>query len=230
MEEEKTLEDMKNELLEVTTESPVEVKEPKRNTKQALISKILEISERDNIPLEFSNTRLKRMNKQQLADTLAGQIEKGMMQKMAQQVGCEQNANQQTIIIGALRMVHDLVVKGVECTGNYCLKNHGYEISGFSENLKEPQVSECVDACLMEIAQENQEILQYVESPYSRLLLAWAGALSFSCKRIQSTNVTFLEPSSNRRKNPIRNRSSGRQTPREIYSKPPPPTTDVKTV
>ena len=75
---------LKDELLEARDFSSEQKAEPRRNSKQALIDKILEISE---IPLEHSNTKLKRMNKQQLADM----IEKGMKRKMARTIGVDGN-------------------------------------------------------------------------------------------------------------------------------------------
>ena len=47
---------LNEELLEAeeTVEQPEQA--PRRNSKQSLIDKILELSERDNIPLEHSNT------------------------------------------------------------------------------------------------------------------------------------------------------------------------------
>ena len=51
-------------------ETPDEDGPPKRNTKQALIEKIIEVSQKEGIPLEHSNTSLKRMNKQKLSNLL----------------------------------------------------------------------------------------------------------------------------------------------------------------
>ena len=43
-------------------------------------------------------------------------------------------------------------------------------------------VSEAIDSCLEEIAADS-EILQYIESPYTRLAIAWGGALVTSIQR-----------------------------------------------
>jgi hypothetical protein len=166
-------------------ETPDEDGPPKRNTKQALIEKIIEVSQKEGIPLEHSNTSLKRMNKQKLSNLLAEVIETGVRRKMARQVGCEQDADNRTIALGALRMLHDVVAVGCEKAGNSFLEPRGYEIVGFSEALKEPAVSSCIDGCLREIAEENQELLEYVQSPYTRLMIAWGGAIAFSCKKKQ---------------------------------------------
>ena len=59
------------ELLEAGAPSPDPSVEPKRNSKQSLIEKILELSEQEGIPLEHSNTKLKRMNKSHLTNLCA---------------------------------------------------------------------------------------------------------------------------------------------------------------
>ncbi len=83
----------------------------------------------------------------------------------------------------ALRMMHDIAAKGFEVGGNKFANQYGYDITGFSDNLKEPIVSEAVNQCLEEIALENADILEYVKSPYARLGLAWAGCLATCAKK-----------------------------------------------
>ena len=198
-----------------------EPKETKRNSKQALIDKIIQISERDGIPLECSNTKLKRMNKQQLSELCADMIEQGVRKKMARAVNSE-STDDRTIALGALRMLHDVVAVGVEKTGTSFAERYGYTIEGFSENLKEPTVSAAIDGCLQEIADENQELLEYVKSPYTRLMIAWGGALAFSCKR-SNKHVTFVEPRPSRPKDSLRRGGSRRTQNGEIHISNAPP-------
>ena len=57
----------------------------------------------------------------------------------------------------------------------FFLPQYGYEVDGFSDSLKDPCVREATDACLVEIAKES-DVLQYVQSPWARLAIAWGGA------------------------------------------------------
>ena len=44
-------------------------------------------------------------------------------------------------------------------------------------------IAESVDECLAEIAKDNPEILEYFDSPYTRLMLVWTGALLTCVKK-----------------------------------------------
>ena len=78
---EQKFEDLNNELLEATEEVDEKLEIPKKtNNKQGIIDKIVQVSEKHNIPLEHSMTKLKRMSKKDLARLLAELIEK-MMKK-----------------------------------------------------------------------------------------------------------------------------------------------------
>lgn len=48
---------------------------PKRGSKDDLISKILKLHEEQDVPLEYSNTKLKRMSKKELAGVLGGMLQ-----------------------------------------------------------------------------------------------------------------------------------------------------------
>lgn len=230
MEESNNVEILKDELLEAAEPEKVSESEPpKKNTKQALLNKILEVSEKGGIPLEHSNSKLKRMNKQQLASVLADVIEEGMRRKMARQVGCDAEADERTIALGALRMLHDVCAMGVEKGGNTFLEPKGYEIVGFTQSLKEPSVSHVIDNCLAEIAEENTEILQYIQSPYARLGIAWAGAIAF-CVKKKNKDASTLGPHSSRAQNTFRRSSGRRPTTRQVNANTPSVTEDVKQV
>jgi hypothetical protein len=221
---------LRQELLDAAAPEATEPEAPKKNTKQALLNKILEVSEKGGIPLEHSNSKLKRMTKQQLASVLADVIEAGMRQKMARQVGVDQDSDGKTIALGALRMLHDVVAMGVQKGGNALLEPKGYQIEGFSESLKEDNVSQIIDSCLVEIAEENQELLEYIQSPYARLGIAWAGALAFCVKKKSKEHVALLVPRSTRGQNPLRRRRRGGETPRKEHANPPSAETHVKAV
>ena len=224
---------LKDELLEARDFSSEQKAEPRRNSKQALIDKILEISERDNIPLEHSNTKLKRMNKQQLAELCADMIEKGMKKKMARTIGVDEDADDRCMALGALRMIHDVCAVATERVGDSMLDDYGYTIEGFSQGLKEPTVSTAIDSCLQEIAEENAELLEYVKSPYTRLLIAWGGALTFCCRKRQKKTIKHaanMGPPAIRRQNSLRGRGRGRASHGKKHADHVPLAEDVKTV
>ena len=205
---------------ELLADSVPEPKAPPRGSKQALIDKIIELSERDQIPLDISNTKLKRMNKEQLTSLCADMVEKGVRKKLQRAVGAESD-DETCIALGALRMLHDMAAMACEKGGNYMLTDYGYEIDGFSESLKQEPTSSAINGCLEEIAQENAEILEYVKSPYTRLFLCWTGGIAFSCRRVKQQNVTHMGPRTARRQNPVRR--SGRRRPEDgqIHSNNP---------
>ena len=167
-------------LLEPTKE---ERAEPKRNTKDSLIERILSIAEENNLELTFSNTKLKRMNKRELGKLLGELTEEVIRQQMATSVGAK-GTSEKAIGIATLRMCHDMMAMACENGLNQCLPQYGYRIDGFCETLKNPTVSDCVDECLVEIA-ATTDVLQYIESPYARLGIAWAGALATTVRPVR---------------------------------------------
>ena len=226
--DEKQTQQLNNELLEV--EKPA-ADEPRRNSKQSLIEKIIEISEKEGIPLQQSNTKLKRMSKAQLVDLCAEMVEKGVRKKIARTVNAPDGSDS-AIALGALRMIHDMCALGAEKGGNAVLEDYGYEVTGFVESLKEPNVSQAVDQCLEEIAQDS-EILEHVKSPYTRLAIAWGGALVFSCKRkktVRFQNAAQLGPRTTRPQAAIRRRSRGRPQNGKVDDDHAPAEPDVKVV
>ena len=132
---------------------------PRRNSKEDLIKKILEYAEKHQVEVEHSNTRLKRMTKKQLQEYYAFLVETVIRQNMAEQVGARKDATDRVIGLAALRMVHDICATTAESGLNTYLPAYGYEVNGFTDSLKQPQVSEAIDSCLEEIAADS-EILQ----------------------------------------------------------------------
>ena len=160
----------------------------KRNSKDELIKKIVQLAEQNEIKLEHSDTKLKRMNKHELNGLLADTAEKVMRNEMARQVGATPGASDSVIALGALRMMHDIAARCAETGANVVLPTYGYKVEGFVECLQDPSVREATDACLVEIAKDS-EILQYVKSPWARLMIAWGGALVSSVRKIPPARV-----------------------------------------
>ena len=177
-----------------------EKKQAKRNTKQDIIGKVLKVSEDIGVPLEYSDTKLNRMTKLELNKLLAEIIEQGMQQQMAEQVGVKRNACEKVIALGALRMIHNLCANATEQGINAVLPSYGYEVRGFSATLDTPPVKEAVDACLEEIARES-DVLDYIQSPFARLGIAWSGAI-----------VTCLRPAGKNNRNGL-NRNNNNVAP-----------------
>ena len=209
---------LNNELLKSTSDDEKKEEKPKkRNSKEELIDKIITVAEHNNIPIPHSDTKLKRMTKQQLTELLADLIEKAMRDEMARQVGAKPGATDSVIALGALRMVHDICAKGTEKCFNMFLPQYGYEVDGFADSLKEPSVREATDACLVEIAQDT-DVLQYVQSPWARLAIAWGGALvtSVQAKKVryyQRQYAPRMEPTEYRIQDPRNQPRPRRRTP-----------------
>ena len=158
-----------------------------------LLDKIVSISAKYELELEYSDTKLKRMNKKQLTKVLAGVIEEGVKIDMCKQVGCAPGASPKVLGLAALRMMHDICATGFEKGAQAFLPQYGYEMDGFTHALKEPTISQAIDQCLTEIAAESPEILQYFESPYARLALSWSGA-ALTCIRKKSLTYKNASP------------------------------------
>ena len=120
--------------------------EPKRNTKESLIDRILSVCEEHNLELTVSNTKLKRMSKPSLQKLLAELVEDLMKKQMAEAVRSP-SPNENVVALHTLRMLHDMCVMGVEGGLNSYLPPYGYQVQGFSDKLKEPVVSKCIDDC-----------------------------------------------------------------------------------
>ena len=169
---------MNEELLKKPRSNPDEP--PKRNTKDALIERIQQIADENNLEIMVSNTKLKRMSKPALQKLLGEMLNECMKKQMAETVKAS-GTSDNLIGLATLRMMHDMCVMGVEKGLNGYLPRYGYQVDGFSDSMKQPMVSKCVDECLKEIAAES-DVLQYIESPYARLGIAWSTAL-FTCIR-----------------------------------------------
>ena len=223
-----------NDALLKATEEDVEQAEdqPKRNSKDDLISKIIGCCADNGLELEHSNTKLRRMTKDQLCKILAEKIEKGVKSQMAAQVGAKPGASDSVIALGALKMMHNICASTAERGLNVILPRYGYEIVGFREGLKDPAVDEAVNQCLTEIAAES-DILQHIKSPYVRLAIAWGGALVTSLKRCPVPIKRDASPMESRPPRPqgaVQSRLSRRPPPRQEYRLQPPSSDDENKV
>ena len=199
--------DLNNELLESPQKT---VQSPKRNSKQHIINRIIELCEKTGIELEESDSKLKRMNKEQLQKKLAEVMEKEIKMKMSEQLTGQKipEASNTVLSLGALRMCHNIICQGSETLYNkFGAPIIGYELDGFAQNIRKPQYQETIDEILLEISQENPEILKYFESPYARLAMCWFSCCAMSMKKIvakrnvrnvgphQTTRTVRFEPS-----------------------------------
>ena len=223
-----------NDALLKATEEDVQQAEdqPKRNSKDDLISKIIGCCADNGLELEHSNTKLRRMTKDQLCKILAEKIEKGVKSQMAAQVGAKPGASDGVIALGALKMMHNICASTAERGLNVVLPRYGYEIVGFRDGLKDPAVDEAVNQCLTEIAADS-DILQHIKSPYVRLAIAWGGALVTSIKRCPVPIKRDASPMESRPPRPqgaVQSRLSRRAPPRQEYRLQPPSSDDENKV
>ncbi len=199
--------------------------QPKRNTKDALIDRILLMAEENNLEIMVSNTKLKRMSKPALQKLLGEMLNECMKKQIAEAVKAP-GTDDNVIAFATLRMMHDMCVMGVEKGLNNYLPKYGYNVHGFHDSMKKPMVSKCVDQCLKEIAAES-DVLQYIESPYARLGIAWTTALFTCIQRApppQNYNVRYnnkygtprMEPRPNPTQNPVRTRVDRRPATGEV--------------
>ena len=164
-------------------------KEPKRNSKESIRANILKVVEKYELDFPFSDTKLKRMNKQELTKLLADVMEQSVKIDMAKSVGVDPRADGKVVSLGALRMLHNICATGFEKTfQHFGPAWTGMTCEGFAEGLQDPTVSPVVDECLAEIAAENPDVLEYFDSPYSRLALVWFGVISTTLKKAQKRN------------------------------------------
>ena len=207
---------------------------PKRNSKEFIIEKILQVADENNLELNVSNTRLKRMSKEKLQQMLGEMCEDAVKSQMAAAVNAP-GKNDDVIALATLRMVHDLFANGLEQGLNAFLPKYGYQIDGFAQTLQDPITSKCVDDCLKEIAAEN-DVLQYIQSPWARLGIAWSGGMMRAIRRaprnigINRKYATSVGPKPPHPQNPLRPRASGGPETGKINGRRGPPQPNVLSV
>ena len=199
--------------------------QPKRNTKDALIDRILLMAEENNLEIMVSNTKLKRMSKPALQKLLGEMLNECMKKQIAEAVKAP-GTDDNVIAFATLRMMHDMCVMGVEKGLNNYLPKYGYNVHGFHDSMKKPMVSKCVDQCLKEIAAES-DVLQYIESPYARLGIAWSTALftciqrappprNYNVRHYNKYGAPRMEPRPNQKQDPVRPRVDRRPPAGEV--------------
>ena len=172
------------------TETPKRPSTPKRNTKEELVERIVKVAEEGGVTLEESDTKLRRMNKNDLRRKLAEVTSQAVRNQMCETVKAKPGSCDSALGLAALRMLHDMVAYSTEKGANLILPRYGYEMKGFVDCLKDESVREATDAAILEIANDS-ELLEYVESPYVRLLIAWSGAMLKSIRK-KKDNVEEL--------------------------------------
>jgi hypothetical protein len=162
----------------------------KKGSKTDLINEIFDLCKRANIACEHSEGQLKRMNKKKLLELLALYCERVVEAKVLEKCNIKEkmdnmNDKQKTKLmnIGILRMAHDSLCYAAE---NATARFTPYTIEGMTRQMKEhKEMSDQIDQCLAEIAEEY-DVLTYIESPASRLMLIWmtAGVSNLRKKQI----------------------------------------------
>ena len=157
----------------------------KRGSKDELVAKIFQCCDEGGVVCEHNTTQLRRMSKKDLQKTLATYIERAMQKQLMAKVNVKRLENatdeqqNQLIALGTLRLMHDslcvVLEKGVDSISPY-------SIEGFCEGMKIEQVSREVDNALLAIAEEN-DVMQYISSPYAKLGLIWMSCAATSLKR-----------------------------------------------
>ena len=125
---------LSNELL--AAKEPKSPKKPKRNGKEALRANILKVVEKYELELGYSDTKLKRMNKEQLTKVLAEVMEESVKIDMAKSVGVDPRAGGKVVTLGALRMLHNICATGFEKGFNaFGPDLVGLKCNGFAQSL-----------------------------------------------------------------------------------------------
>jgi hypothetical protein len=198
----------------------------------------LQVAEQNDMELTFSNTKLKRMSKDKLGKLLGELTAEVVKRDMARAVGSK-GTSEKAIGIATLRMCHDMLAMATENGLNQCLPKYGYQVEGFCSSLQHPTVSKCVDECLEEIA-ATSDVLQYIESPYARLAIAWGGALASTVRPLcnqqnlpryqRNVRPTNMESTAPNRAQTVQHRPSRRPQARQEHRPARPTTPNVQRI
>ena len=172
--------------------------EPKRNSKHALIDKIMSVSEKYELDLDYSDTRLKRMNKKQLTELLTTYVEKRVEFEASKVLGLTKEQAKSTTCcnLAALRMLHQICVTSVERGVESTSSKHGMTLEGFSQKMKDS--AETIDMILLEISDLYPDIISKFSSPWVRLALIWGSNAMLTLRKINTKTH-----------NPVRNTRTG---------------------
>ena len=179
---------------EDSKESEVTPKGLKKGSKGDLINEIFNLCHRANIPCEYTESQLRRMNKKKILEILATYCEKVVEKKIMEKCKIKENVDnleqkQKTKLmnVSILRMAHDSLCYAAESLTH---RFTPYTVEGMTHSMKEnKEMSEQINQCLAEIALEYQ-IQDYIESPSSRLFLIWitAGVSNLKRKTVEKKN------------------------------------------
>ena len=100
----KTFADLNDELL---TAAPDTDQEPRRNSKEWLLTKITQLCEEANLELTMSNTKLRRMGKEKLQKLLGELTEEAVKTQMARNLNVN-STDDRVMAVATLRMLHDI--------------------------------------------------------------------------------------------------------------------------
>ena len=73
--------------------------------------------------------------------------------------GATPEQNEKLVAAGTLRLLHDSLARATEVGVD---RFTPYTIQGFTHTMQEERISEQIDACLLEIAEEYSEVLEYI--------------------------------------------------------------------
>ena len=131
------------------------------------------------------------MTKTQLLDYLAECISEAMAQKINEKMGCanmpedaSDTDRQRLMAASFLTMAHNVLANGTEkLVENYT----EFSIQGFSDTFEKPQNKQILEETLLQIAEEH-DIIQYVDSPWSKLGLLWGSGVISNLRKKNINN------------------------------------------
>ena len=156
---------------------------PRRNSKEQLIEKILELAKQCDEPVPQSDTQLKRMNKKQLTELLTTYVEKRVEFEASKVLGLTKEQAKSTTCcnLAALRMLHQICVTSVERSVESTSSKHGMTLEGFSQKMKDS--AETIDTILLEISDLYPDIISKFSSPWVRLALIWGSNVMLTLRK-----------------------------------------------
>ena len=178
--------ELREELVQAAQEEEKQVihspKTERKTTKKAIIEKIFKCYEDRGLVCPDPESKLKRMSKNELMEYLASVISQAMQEKITSKLSGgnlsvpedASDTDRQRLMAGSfLLMAHKILTQGVE---KLVPAYTPYEVDGFSSQFEEPEVRDALQECLLEIGEEL-DVIQYVDSPYSKLGLLWCSGV-----------------------------------------------------
>ena len=158
----------KAEKVEETSIPRVKKRTPKKNSKRDIISRMFEVSEKYNLPLEETEQTLMRKSRKRLLELLADLIEKSVEAKVKSQkteIPPECHASQLPMLRIAHTFFANLIEKGFNCGTTYL--EYDYKLEGYAEACNRNPL---IDDTLLQIAEEmGPELTSLISNPWIRL-------------------------------------------------------------